>query len=73
MKELRWESGTKAQAEGKDLPSVARTLSDDELEYWTDKLWERLMGWEARILEAEQDRRGKDHGAGPLFRGAEHG
>ncbi len=63
---LAWSSGAGAAAEGTDLAGVARTLSDQDLAFWAARFRE-LPGLEYLILEAEQDRRGADRWAGPLF------
>lgn len=68
MKRLEWSSGTRAAAEGKDLASVARTLTEAELDFWLKRFRELPLYNETKILEAEADRRGQDWQCGPLFR-----
>jgi len=68
MTRLEWDGGTRAAAEGKDLASVARRLSDAELDFWIRRLRELPCPHELGILEAEANQRGADWLAGPLFR-----
>jgi hypothetical protein len=65
---LTWSSGTRSVAEGTDLASVARGLTDEELDKWIDVLRGRTMAHEMSILILEGERRGRDHLAGELFR-----
>lgn len=54
---LRWESGTRAKAEGKDFAGVIGRLSDSALAWWYRRLTKRPLYHELRIMEAELDRR----------------
>jgi len=55
MNPLRWESGARSAAEGKDLAAVCRTLSSEELSFWRERC--RGMVHEVAIIEAELARR----------------
>lgn len=69
MKRLFFNDGTRAALEGKDLASVARGLTDDDLAFWINRLTEiGTLYHELSILEAEATQRSSDWMFGPLFR-----
>lgn len=67
MMRLAWDSGTRSAAEGTDLASVAKTLSDADLAFWIDHC-RGVLFHETSVLEAEAERRKPDWNAGPLWR-----
>lgn len=68
MQPLRWSSGTNP-SDPQHLHRVAARLTDDDLDFWVGLLRERgHLPHELSVLEREQNNRGRDHGAGPLFR-----
>jgi hypothetical protein len=68
MHRLEWSDGKLAAMAGRDLASVARTLCNDDLAFWVDRLRKCACSREAGILEAEAERRAEAFLAGPLFR-----
>ena len=71
MKVLYFESGTRCKTTEKDLASSARTLSMAELHWWAAYCRKRTLAHEARVLEAEIDRR-DPQGLGPLWNWIKH-
>lgn len=58
---LRADDGTRSAQEGKDLASVARRLSDDDLCFWIDRLQRQAnLPSQLAILKAELSRRSED-------------
>ena len=53
MKRLQWESCTRSKAEGKNLASVLRTLTVQELCFWRDRFEHLQFVHELTILKAE--------------------
>lgn len=55
MTVLKWESGTRSAADGRDLRSVARTLPTERLRFWINRM--KCCYWERNVLIEEIGRR----------------
>lgn len=63
----RWDSGTRAAAEGRDLVGVASRLSHAELVRWLQRMESGCCYHEAGVLREELDRRDPHRKRGTLW------